>query len=321
MTQVITPSAGTAPSFLQLGPGASDQYGAIDLRRTLAAIQEGVLDTGGYKVTAGAGMTVSVAASTGDGAVVRGDSIAVQGLYYVPPHTAAIVETITASHATLPRLDKVILEVLDATHDGGASNVARTRVLTGTATSGTTLDNGNDGAHGAPALPASAMLLADVLVPGASASILAANIRDRRPWARGAYRLIVRNSANYTRSLSALAEIDSTNLKPRIECSGVPIRVRLLGTFNNSAGAVATDWALWVDGAAPTPNHARTVSIDNAGYIYDLAKEYEIVPAAGSHTFSIAYGTGSGTLTVNANATTALTMVVEELIRANADNT
>jgi hypothetical protein len=76
-----------------------------------------------------------------------------------------------------PRIDSVILEVLDTLHDG--YNTAQARVVAGTASAGATLDNRT----GAAALPANAILLADILVANGAASILTANIRDRRPFA------------------------------------------------------------------------------------------------------------------------------------------
>jgi hypothetical protein len=121
-------------------------------------------------------MSVDIAASTGDGALVQGDSVTAQGLYTVPPHTAVINEAITAAHATLPRLDQIVLEALDDTHAGGGLNKARIRVINGTATAGATLDNRT----GAAALPSSCLRLADVLVGAADTSITTAEIRDRR---------------------------------------------------------------------------------------------------------------------------------------------
>ena len=101
MTTTISPSTGVGLDFLQLGPGATTSYGAIDLRRMLfaPAVQEGILGLtgGGWKVSLSSGMILTIAASTGDGAVVLGDSITAQGPYYVPPHSAAITETVTTA--------------------------------------------------------------------------------------------------------------------------------------------------------------------------------------------------------------------------------
>jgi hypothetical protein len=50
----------------------------------------------------------------------------------VPPHSAVINETIAAADATNPRNDLVVLEIKDTQHDASGSNLAQTRVVTGT---------------------------------------------------------------------------------------------------------------------------------------------------------------------------------------------
>ena len=82
----------------------------------------------------------------------------------------------TAAHASLPRLDQVVLRVYENTHDGSGLNTARIETVDGTATAGATLANRN----GAAALPASSIRLADVLIAAASSSIPSGNISDRR---------------------------------------------------------------------------------------------------------------------------------------------
>lgn len=179
MTTTVSPGLGHAPSFTQQGTGASPGYDAIDRRRAIAGFErgEGAATFGSFRVVQrGAGANMSVDIGQDDGAWVRGDAVALQALYYVAPHNATINETITTADATNPRLDQVILEIQDNVHDGSTANIARTRVVAGTPTSGATIDNRT----GAAALPGSALLLADVLVPAGAASITNATIRDRR---------------------------------------------------------------------------------------------------------------------------------------------
>ncbi len=319
MTTTITPAAGQNVGLLQLGPGATG-YGAIDWRRQIAAneLQEGVMVAGAYKVTAGGALNVSIAASTGNGAMVQGDNIASQGLYYVAPHSGAITETNTAAHATLPRIDQVVLEVLDATHDGGASNTVRTRIVDGTATAGATLDNRN----GSAALPNNALRLADVLIPAAAGTVLAANIRDRRLWARGAYRLIDRTSASYTTASGTVALIDSTNLNPRFECSGNPMVMTLSAELSHSSASGTINLWPWVD-SAQIAGHSNprlwTAPVASGGIV--LLARWTLTPSAGSHLLGWAWSTSGATATLNADATKPLQYEVEELVRPNADNT
>jgi hypothetical protein len=178
-TATITPTLGSAPVTLQAG-----NYSAIDDRRFWGAgLGEGYLSTGSYQViqrAAGANMTVDVASSVGEGAVVQGDSVTGQGRYFVPQTAANVNVDIAAADATNPRNDLVVLEVKDDQHDAGGLNLARVRVITGTPNASAALTDA-PGANGTPALPSSCMPLAVVRVAAAATSIATAAISDRRP--------------------------------------------------------------------------------------------------------------------------------------------
>ena len=327
-TQTITPSLGNAPSFLQGGVGSSTGYGAIDFRRVLfgAPVQEGVITAGSFEVTeraAGAAMSVDIAASTGNGALVQGDAVTSQGLYYVPPHSASVNLDIATADATNPRVDTVWLEVEDDTHDAGGSNLARLRVISGTADAGATLDTRT----GAASNPGSAILLADVLVPASDTTISNSQIRCRRPWARGAYYRIVRNANaaagnNYTTTSGTMAAVDSTNLNPRLECSGVPVEITLRGLTAHSAADVFSFVGMRVDGAALDGGAIWGLNVSAATGTLAAGFEatWHTVPAAGSHRFAPYFATNSGTLELRANATQPLQFTVAEIVRQNTHN-
>lgn len=177
-TATITPTLGSAPVTLQAG-----NYSAIDDRRFwTASLQEGVLSGGSYQViqrAAGANMTVDVASSVGNGAVVQGDSVTAQGAYFVPPTAANVNVDIATADATNPRNDLVVLEVKDDQHDAGGLNLARVRVITGTPNASAAIGNA-PGANGTPALPSSCLLLAVVNVTAGLTSVVTARISDRR---------------------------------------------------------------------------------------------------------------------------------------------
>jgi hypothetical protein len=178
MTTSIAPALGHAV-WTQGGTGASPGYDAIDVRRlaTDPDLGEGVATYGTYRVSQrAAGANLSVDINQDDFAYVRGDAVSFQGIYKVAPHATTVNETISAADATNPRIDRVVLEVKDSTHDASGSNLAQTRVVTGTPTGGATLDN----LTGAGAVPNSALLLADVLVAATDTSISNSEIRDRR---------------------------------------------------------------------------------------------------------------------------------------------
>lgn len=160
---------------------------------------EGVNHQEGWRVLArqaGVNMSVDVG-KTGVGlmeAWVRGDTRGGQGIYRVDnidrtvatssTYTSQINVTVSNNAAANPRLDIVVLEVVDMEHIGGGTATAQVRVIAGTATAGATLDNRN----GAPSLPVSALHLADILVPALeSTSVDPGDIRDRRHWVAGSF--------------------------------------------------------------------------------------------------------------------------------------
>lgn len=155
------------PRYLQ-----TKEYSAKDLRQVAQSLvmREGIVDFGDFAVSqrgAGANMSVDVAAGE---AFVQGDTLADQGFYHVR-NDAVVNVAIPAAHATLPRLDQVVLRVYDSTVTG-STDLAVVEVVAGTATAGATLENRN----GAAALPASALRLAEVLVAAADTSITTAEI-------------------------------------------------------------------------------------------------------------------------------------------------
>ena len=182
MATDIVPSVGNAPSFTQGGVGASPGYDAIDRRRAYSPMfREGVLDATAWKASEASpnAMSVVIAAAVA-GAYVQGDSVADQGLYYCPPHTADITEAIATADVSNPRIDRVVLQVQDDTHDGSGNNRVFTSIVAGTPTAGATLDNES----GAATIPDTAMHIADVIVGAGVTSITNADIRDHRPYGR-----------------------------------------------------------------------------------------------------------------------------------------
>jgi hypothetical protein len=179
---------GASPLYTNQGVGASPGYTFLDIRRYCGAgLNEGPYAEGAFAVTqraAGANMSVDIAANVHDNglaAIVQGDAVTGQGPYGIPPHSAPINEVVAAAHATLPRIDTVMLELFDNQHDAFGQNLARVRVVAGTATAGATLDN----RLGAPSLSTSAMPVADILVDAAATTITTAKVRDTRPKRRG----------------------------------------------------------------------------------------------------------------------------------------
>jgi hypothetical protein len=166
------------PLYLQ-----PDTYTAQDDRRHFAdLVGAGVVGANDFLVTSVSGLQVSVAAGV---AYIPGLNTADQGhyrLYEPSSHTISV----GVGDGSNPRIDQIILRVLDAVHDTSTLNETRIEVVPGTPTSGATLAN-RAGAADLTALTENSknvLLLADVLVPAGAASIDASKIGDKRVRAR-----------------------------------------------------------------------------------------------------------------------------------------
>jgi hypothetical protein len=312
----IAPTVGHPVLATQGGVGATPGYDAIDIRRMVEAgpaSQEGVFNATGWKVTqdTGSNLKVQVAANVGL-AVVQGDSITFQSRYVVAPHSAVATLDIGSNASGNPRLDQIVLQVRDNTHDGSGQNDARVLVLAGTATSGATLDVRS----GAAALPSGAIRLADVLVANGATAITNAVVRDRRPWARGALFTYVRTAGNYTVGGTTYADLDATNLKPRIELSGVPLRVMVSGRHSNATGGTAPTLAVSINAAAEIAAQYQPYAVMTSGSFWGNNIAYDVVipaPSAGSALVAVRVKTDSAfPVTVSAVAGDELHVDIHE---------
>lgn len=319
----IVPTLGHAVAVTQGGPYATGGEGgdAIDLRRLAlygGAPQAGVFGATDWKVSeldAGPAMSVKVRADQGC-ARVDGGSVTAQGGYVVAPHSAAVELTVPASDVTNPRVDRLVLQVRDGAHDGSGAYDARLRVLAGAPTVGATLDNAA-GTTSRAALPTGSVLLAEWVTGANVSSIGNGVIRDRRPWARGAFTRIARGSADYVVTNTAYALLDAANLQPRIECSGVPLKVSLHAS-QDSPSTGAGYMSLRVDGMQ---EHEVQTALNNSALGAPLAAKAPLLPAPGSHLIApyVRSSNGAG-WRVRSDSDTQLYFVVEEIVRQNASN-
>lgn len=287
---------------------------------TVGAVQAGVLAAGDFKVTqrgAGANQSVDVAGSTlnGGGALVR--ETATGRLRYVT-QTGTVNLPVGVAHATLPRIDKVYV-----------TTAGVLGYVEGTATGGATLDN----MTGEPAVPANALFCGALLRPAATNNVTTANMRDRRPWAAGVFNSLSRvaNAAagnDYVFAVNtALTVIDTTNLRKRYECSGVPIRVTISGTLFLSASNANVGLSFLIDSAVVTGATTGVAEFftqagASAGATY-LGFTYTsppYTPAAGTHLIEPGYMSSSASNSVFARAAAPFTFTVEEVVRQKIDN-
>jgi hypothetical protein len=257
----INPSIGHAV-WTQGGVGTSPGYDCVDARRCWTPPErgEGVASYNSFRVSQrAAGSNMSVDISMDEKAYIRGDAIAHQEIYDVAVHPSTINEPVSTAHGTLPRVDQVVLQVLDHAHDGSGSSLAQTTVLAGTPTSGATLDNRS----GVAALPGSTLLLADVLVAAADTSISDSEIRDRRPFIAGVPTPLTKVDMVALESPAALLQADVGNdvthslhdLRQSAVLVWVPRRI---------VGATRMRWKYVQGSTALTGNYAFAI-FDSAG--------------------------------------------------------
>lgn len=160
---------------------------------------EGVVGAGDMLISAGAGNTINVAAGAG---WVTGDTDVVNQPTYRIINDAVVNKGITPD-PTNPRYVRVFGQITDATFSGAARNWVIT-TLHGTPAGSPTI----------PALPASAIDLATVLVPAAAASSAAYTFTDNRARARvGGGQVLGPPDLVYTEvNTSAVTNVVSTNI-------------------------------------------------------------------------------------------------------------
>ena len=163
----------TTPNYLQ-----SKSYSAQKDRTWFADIwRAGVFSDADFALSLLGGLAYRMSSGK---AYVAGLQVADQGMYRVASLANADL-AVGAGHATLPRLDQVILRVMDNTHDGAGFNEARIETVPGTATAGATLDNRNGFKDLTTLGEASknVYLLYDILMPAVASSISGGNVRRR----------------------------------------------------------------------------------------------------------------------------------------------
>jgi len=274
-------------------------------------------DAPSYRVVqraAGATMSVDVSA-TGvfNKAYVRGSTIIDQGLYRVEA-TGVWNLDIAAADGANPRIDQIFLVIEDQQH-AGTNNLASIRVVTGAATGGATLDNRT----GAGAAPASSELLADVLVPAASASVVTANIRDRRRFGNfGAipvagtvvdqvqfmpHPMTLTPFAAFTSSVSSITQTFHDNMQAAA-LMWLPRRItatKVRWKYVQGSTAAATAWTIWICDASGRNLNQVTGPPTFAGAANSLT---EVAATINSMTFDVGwYYVGFGVAAMTASST------------------
>ena len=192
--------------FAQQGPSTDVEANklrltAAALRRTLKAqmVNEGIGFYSDLLVSQDGAGTGKASIAAGD-AFVLGDSTTDQGMYQDTNDAAYLLDVLGPNppHATLDRIDLVVARVRD-TYYGDGENTMKLEAITGTPA----------GSPSPPALPGSALFLAQLLVRHTpNTQILTADITDKRPVAGRGRILLGKATANgvATMTLSPIAQ-------------------------------------------------------------------------------------------------------------------
>lgn len=162
----------TLPSLFH--GAAGNTYAASRVRRlaqSLACDQEGVLSGDHLVVIPDSPASLRVRVGSGR-AWIANDVSAAFGAYLVENVGPTVTPFATAAHATLGRIDLVVLRVRDIANDGTSGEVTDTdafEIVAGTPAASPV----------APAIPNNSIPLAEILIPAASAVVT--TITDRRP--------------------------------------------------------------------------------------------------------------------------------------------
>jgi hypothetical protein len=154
----------TPPSWLQNG-----SHPAENDRLTMQAIiaSSGIIGSSSLAVTQAAVPAMAVQVAGGWGAVV-GDYTSNMGVYTFF-NDAATQLTVTTANPSNPRIDRVVVTILDAYYTG-SSNTVSFQVIAGTPA----------GSPVAPAIPFNSISLATIAVAAGATSITNANITNTR---------------------------------------------------------------------------------------------------------------------------------------------
>lgn len=279
------------PLYVDTPVGQADlPVTARDLRAQADSLQAGVIGLTHLRAAA-SGLGVSVQ----PGVVYVPDGQTSPTLYRCEWSGSATTLPVGAADGSNPRIDQVIARVRDMNVDGGTQRSWAIEVLPGSAGSGATLDN----RLGAAALPARCVRLADVLVPAGASSIAAGNVRDRRPWARGA---IAWATGTGTANIDHPDGQTSAVVTARLECSGAPLKLNGLVHIAATGGLPTFGGYLTLDGDFIPGSYSVAIG-NNASYPIGIPIQTIVTPPAGSRVIRLISGSfGGGTCaTLNSN--------------------
>ncbi len=248
-----------------------------------------------FAVSVSSGLTLNIAAGR---AFVKGSERSTQGSYFVYNDTTRQVTCATA-HATLPRIDRIVLRCYDS-DTTAASSRWEVAVVSGTATATASLTN----LLGAATVPDNSLLLANVLVAAADTSLASGDIQDRR------YNVPIAGRTLFGATIGSASDSGGTGDKLNTAAIGDGITpVVIKGHFHpGTNGAAGTNVTISVRDAASGGGNVlakRWMNAPGSGYALPMQFDDPIAAYSGSKSFYANLQNSSGTPTEYAGLTGA----------------
>jgi hypothetical protein len=256
--------------------------------------------TTGCAVTVSSGMTVNVAAGTVAVPTANNTGTVLCASDAVEPVTLA-----AAPAAGTNRYDLVICQARGNDLDGGANNDFLFTTVTGTAAASPTI----------PAVPNNAVALAQIYVPGGSASVTSGNITDIRPSMLAVASQAVLGYNEITAVSGSVGTTETSLGAGGIVTVTLAAARRLLLTagtrgLNGSASNIAGFFRI-KEGATTRAELQCPIGAANAGNGGTIARY--LLATAGTHTYNLAIAASSGTVTNSADPTYPTFLLVEDM--------
>lgn len=291
-------------------------------------LQNGIINSGDL-----AQSTISITTATGALAFTVASATAVwilstAGALQAVPITGA-AHSITPG--SLPASTKYAVIGLELTNLGGFVAVKGTDTAT-------QLNTGTLIASNTPAVTSGNLRVLDIAVYNNAGSYefgdqtttatKGVNWIDRRPWARGALIVGGPSTTTYTNSTTgSYTSVDTGYFKQRVECGGGPVNVIHNGNLyvpTPSAGAEVL-LSCSVDGVPASANQVAVLTLQAGGadsfWTPNPCYEFTFTGlAAGSHLFEMVWEVVSGTWKMGAGTPYAVSMLINEQLRASASN-
>ena len=142
----------------------------------------GVLNYDSFKPSWQAGMTLQFGLNASTNAAVAYVRSTLDGTLYSVRHSLTNPTITLDNGQSQPRVDQVVLAILDGQIDGSNAYVGQLMVINGTPISGANLDSGRTSSVVYPTTSVSAWIpICDVLVPASASALDATKVRNRRP--------------------------------------------------------------------------------------------------------------------------------------------